>query len=1001
MRDPSLCSEDLWIDFTTVFSEAGFSRLTSVSCQEWRRLLTSRGVYVKRSSELRIADALLACAMQAEFVPCTDSAIATGVAHERTLHHQSPEANPSGADADAQEPEDISGAAHESLSKNDNLPQPSTPTYNGASTGGYNSSLGLSGLSKVCQGRAKFSGGLDEDLEGIIQVYKALARTCELTDEELALGVPMILDGDAMALYSSKLSEMSFKDIVQALRDEFTSEEQRNRLLRIWQKASLRDAMRNQPERSEVEVFKSMCRLLSTTQRQLHESYHKDRFLKDQIVIAVDIPEIERSLREKAAHSSHEVIQRVAALLSNEPRSAGAHFASDYGPEPEGFYGTSSRYGGEARRPLRWKGQNRRKAGSLKCWVCQKQHRARDHHSQTEIREAFDKRRKENPKSAMLVEDVSDILDGDESSSDENDEKNDDSANIAELVETSQRMERTLANAAYCAGKNEVADLSNLRLALTADERPCFDGIIIDSGANRSSIMSLKQYRRYCEEFGVVPHIRTTARKPIRGIGGRKLTIGSATIPVPFSAIGVTITVEFQIIGEDVPSLLSLADIKRNMLDVKLLENRIELDGKSQGLVFENGFIIHRWRNTDTLSALYTEQEIRRLHRSFGHPSAQALYNILKRARPSDIKDTALREITRIAEECSTCKENAGRPRRFRLTVGAEDLRFNHVVAVDVLYVDQRPVLHVVDEATHFASARFLRDVTAEKTWRTLKTCWSGTYLGPPDFLRIDQGANFVARKFQEMALEDGTTLIEASVESANTMSHVERYHVPLRAAYRKVRATCGRDTSDSEALQLSVMAVNDTVGPEGLCPTLLVFGSYPRPARAVRACTQVSRAAALESAAKEVARIHAEKKVAFALRYRGPYGRGRDDLARLNMGDEVLVYQDKSNKWEGPFRFIAIDGDTVTVEFPHGRRIFRSTAVRPKPAGDDQPFLETATSSAMLAEKAVEETEKCDFAASRKAEIEGLLRRGTFDVVKRLTVPPDLRVHRTNGSIR
>ena len=60
----------------------------------------------------------------------------------------------------------------------------------------------------------------------------------------------MILDGDAMALYSSKLSEMSFKDIVQALRDEFTSKEQRNRLLRIWQKASLRDAMRNQPERS-------------------------------------------------------------------------------------------------------------------------------------------------------------------------------------------------------------------------------------------------------------------------------------------------------------------------------------------------------------------------------------------------------------------------------------------------------------------------------------------------------------------------------------------------------------------------------------------------------------------------------------------------------------------------------------------------------------------------------------------------------------------------------
>jgi hypothetical protein len=231
---------------------------------------------------------------------------------------------------------------------------------------------------------------LDEDLEGVIQVYKALAKTCKLTDEELALGIPMILDGDAMALYSSKLCAMSFEIIVQALRDEFTSEEQRNRLLRIWQKASLRDSMRKEPQNSEFDVFKGMCRLLSTTQRQLHESYHNDRFLKDQIVIAVDIPEIERSLREKAARTSHEVIQRVAALLSNEPRSAGAHFTIDNEHENEGYYGTANRYGGEAKRKLRWKGNGGRKP-SLKCWVFRKPHRARDHHSRDEIKAAFDK----------------------------------------------------------------------------------------------------------------------------------------------------------------------------------------------------------------------------------------------------------------------------------------------------------------------------------------------------------------------------------------------------------------------------------------------------------------------------------------------------------------------------------------------------------------------------------------------------------------------------------
>jgi hypothetical protein len=106
-----------------------------------------------------------------------------------------------------------------------------------------------------------------------------------------------------------------------------------------------------------------------------------------------------------------------------------------------------------------------------------------------------------------------------------------------------------------------------------------------------------------------------------------------------------------------------------------------------------------------------------------------------------------------------------------------------------------------------------------------------------------------VAHAFQQQAFDDGISVTEAPVESANTMSHVECYHTPLHAAYLKVRSTCGRDTSSSDVLQLEVEAVNDTVGPEGLYPTILVFGSIPRPARTTRACTQLSRTSALEKA--------------------------------------------------------------------------------------------------------------------------------------------------------
>lgn len=52
------------------------------------------------------------------------------------------------------------------------------------------------------------------------------------------------------------------------------------------------------------------------------------------------------------------------------------------------------------------------------------------------------------------------------------------------------------------------------------------------------------------------------------------------------------------------------------------------------------------------------------------------------------------------------------------------------------------------------------------------------------------------------------------------------------------------------------------------------------------------------------------------------------DGLHDLPAGEPVLVWREKSKKWEGPFKFIIIDGETVFIQQPHGRKIFRSTFV-------------------------------------------------------------------------
>jgi hypothetical protein len=65
-------------------------------------------------------------------------------------------------------------------------------------------------------------------------------------------------------------------------------------------------------------------------------------------------------------------------------------------------------------------------------------------------------------------------------------------------------------------------------------------------------------------------------------------------------------------------------------------------------------------------------------------------------------------------------------------------------------------------------------------------------------------------------------------VEAHNSVGKVERYYTVIRRAYSIVTAEL-RDIDKGMALQMSFKAINDSIGPDGLVPTLLVYGAYPR----------------------------------------------------------------------------------------------------------------------------------------------------------------------------
>lgn len=90
-------------------------------------------------------------------------------------------------------------------------------------------------------------------------------------------------------------------------------------------------------------------------------------------------------------------------------------------------------------------------------------------------------------------------------------------------------------------------------------------------------------------------------------------------------------------------------------------------------------------------------------------------------------------------------------------------------------------------------------------------------------------------------------------VESLSSIGVDDRYHAPLRGAYNKVREEKDNDFGEHECLRMDIFAVNATVGPEGLCPILLVFGALPRPARAMTAPFQIHRSITIEKAMRDV----------------------------------------------------------------------------------------------------------------------------------------------------
>lgn len=140
----------------------------------------------------------------------------------------------------------------------------------------------------------------------------------------------------------------------------------------------------------------------------------------------------------------------------------------------------------------------------------------------------------------------------------------------------------------------------------------------------------------------------------------------------------------------------------------------------------------------------------------------------------------------------------------------------------------------------------------------------------------------------------------------------------------------------------MAVKTVHNSGGPNGLIPTLLVFGAFPRLGLPIDAPSPSTfkRVVALRNATTKLQKLFASRQVRDALK-----SRNRPDITDIHMipiGFPVLVYCPEKDQWEGSFSLLEIKDEDVIVLTPKGATKFQSTVVKPYLLSTD---LETTVS--------------------------------------------------------
>lgn len=319
---------------------------------------------------------------------------------------------------------------------------------------------------------------------------------------------------------------------------------------------------------------------------------------------------------------------------------------------------------------------------------------------------------------------------------------------------------------------------------------------------------------------------------------------------------------------------------------------------------------------------------IMKLHLQFGHGSGEKIWKLTEEAQWSkglNEKDKGeIKELmTGLIDSCKTCmkyKRNPAKP-----VVGFSWSRtFNEIIAIDVGELQERKFLVIVDLATRYCQAYWIKDKKPETIIRTLSDGWFALF-GAPSKILSDNGGEFQNEKVRKLTERWNIKMLATAAESPWSNGLCEKTVGILKETWRKMVEEEGVD--GSIAMRWAVCARNCLMSNGGFSPNQLVFGKNPSLPNLMgeESSSPASREKGMEESiirdtlnamhkAREVfVKNESCNKIRTALNKKV-----RDHkLEEAVTGDEVFYKRENEHEWRGPAKVVGVSGKTVVVK--HG----------------------------------------------------------------------------------